>query len=133
MRIRALYRLPARKEILVIASFPYTDQNSPKLSELRKLRIESLEHTLKNKHCMRNNQDQQWTIRIIPEDDFLLSLSSQENIMQVTTNQPFRNSEDMELLAINLLKTPRSSTDLSYNTPKILSKVLDEDIIEVFI
>lgn len=76
----------------------------------------------------------QWKVKLIHEDDFLMSLESLQKKLLESSNQPFRNPENMELLAINLVKTPRSSPEtLSSITPKVLSHIPDEDIIEVFL
>lgn len=129
-----MYSIPARKEILLIASYsPNTALDSPKPSEHRIGQKEEIERIRRDTRRKLPKTDLKWTIRIIPEDDFLKSIPSLEYKNPATTNQSFDNSESMELLAINLLKTPRPSNDLSCNTPKILSKVPNEDIIEVFI
>lgn len=79
-------------------------------------------------------KSQQWKVKLIHEDDFLMSLESLQSKLLESTNQPFRSPENMELLAINLVQTPRSSPEtLSSITPKVLSRIPDEDIIEVFV
>lgn len=133
VRIKAMYRIPSKKEFWLISSYQNTVQDSPKLSQDRTQEKERIEHIPRNILNMLPNKNLKWTIRIIPENDFLLSILSLECKTQAITNQSSDNSESMELLAINLLENPLPSNDLSYNTPKILSKVQDEDIIEVFL
>jgi hypothetical protein len=103
-------------------------RDCPKQSILSK--TQEIEHILLGKDHMPSKTGLKWTIKIVQEDDFLSSLQAQQSRMKVSTNQSLRNPEDMELLAINLLKTPES---LSSNSPKILSRIPDEDIIEVFV
>src|SRR5277367_4234999 len=121
MRIRAFYRIPIKKEILVVACFSNAAQDNSTPSGDRILRKEELQHIHNNLNNMLTNKNPKWTIRIVPEDDFLKSILGLEYKTQTKTNQSFDNSEYMELLTINLLKTPRSSIDLSSTTPKALS------------
>jgi hypothetical protein len=133
MRIRAFYRVPSKKEILVVACYPSAVPDNSTPSGGRILGKEELQHIRNNLNNMLTNKNPKWTIKIVLEDDFLKSILGLEYKTQTKTNQSFDNSEYMELLTINPLKTPRSSIDLSSSTPKALSKVPIEDIIEVFI
>jgi hypothetical protein len=48
-------------------------------------------------------------------------------------NQSFHNPVELELLSINLEKIPQSDLSRTLYTPKLLSDIPDDDIIEVFI
>jgi len=132
MRVRAVYKLPELRQIILITS-PCKIQDSPKLSRLHKQGKEVLEDIRNCKGRISPKRDQKWSIKVVLEEDFLQAIEGLQEIKLLGPNQSYDNSENMELLAINLLQTPSKSSDLSFNTPKILSKVPNEDIIEVFV
>ena len=126
--VKALYHLPAIRHLILVVPCVSITRDCPKQSHLSSK--QEIEHILLGKHHMPSKKSLKWTIKIVREDDFLSSLLAQQSRVKVCPNQSLRNPENMELLAINLVKTPES---LSSNTPKILSRVSDEDIIEVFV
>lgn len=133
IRIKAVYTLPAINQVLLIAAFPDTDLDSPKPSEFHISRKQLLEHIGLDKSRMLPSKSLRWKVRIVPENDFLLSIADSEAKKQTLAIQSSHSSESMELLAINLAKTPESSCDPSKDTPTVLSRLQDQDIIEVFV
>jgi hypothetical protein len=132
--VSAVYRLPAIRHLILVISHSSNWNGSSTPSIRSKKRREDLEHILLGKDRMPPIKSQQWKVKLIHEDDFLMSLESLQSKLLESTNQPFRSPENMELLAINLVQTPRSSPEtLSSITPKVLSRIPDEDIIEVFV
>ena len=131
--VKGIYKLPEIKHIFIVVPSPSIANDNPKLLLQSKQRRRYFDNTVLSKDRMTKPTNLKWTIRIIPEDDFLESVRELTQRPEISSNRSFDNPENMELLAINLLKTPLSSPDLSLHTPKVLSKVFDEDIIEVFI
>jgi hypothetical protein len=102
-------------------------------SQGSKKRKQYLEHILRLKDHMLPKSTLLWKEETISENDFLTVLKRQCPKKPALSNQASRNPEDLELLAINLSKTLLHSPDWSFNTPKALSAIPEEDIIEVFI
>jgi hypothetical protein len=65
------------------------------------------------------------------ENIFLKAILGSRELIQRSPPALFDNSESMELLAVNLL-TPFSSQGPSSELIKVLSKVSDEDVIDIF-
>ena len=132
--IKGIYKIPRTKQMIFIVSDSSTPNNSPKpLSKSIRGTLD-LERSDLNQSRKTPRKDLQWTLKIVRESDFLDLLESQKMLHLELTNQPSHSSENMELLAINLLETPESCSEhLSSNTPKHLCNVPNEDIIEVFI
>lgn len=133
MRIKAWYKVPTVKRIFLIVSPFLSEKCSCKLSSLHKKEKEILENALLSKCHINPKEDPHWSIEIIHEDDFLSSLENSPSKSTKASNRSFRNSENMELLATNLLKIPLYSLDPSSITSKRLGKIRDDDIIEIFI
>ena len=95
--------------------------------------MEYFEHILQLKDHMPPKVIPRWKLKLMSEDDFLSALKQQIPTRQVSSNPSSHNPEDLELLAINLVETPENPLDWTFNTPKVLCAVPDEDIIEVFI
>ena len=131
--IKGIYTIPNARHVFFIVSSLSKFSNNAKLLEKSKKRTEYFEHILHSKDHIVPRGHVLWTLKLVPENGFLQALTQQHTIRQVSTNPSFHNPEDMELLAINLLKSPLSYLDSAFNTPKILSNIADEDIIEVFI
>lgn len=131
--IKAAYKIPdVRHVFLIVDSLdPFLD--SSQLSQESKKRKECFERILRSKDRRCPKATQQWTLKIMLEHDFLMAIKQNNPTGQVSANQTYGSPEDLELLAINLVKTPESSLDRTFNTPKVLSLLPDEDIIEVFI
>lgn len=98
-----------------------------------KKRKQYLEHILQSKDRMLPTSTLLWIEETISANDFLSVLRKRCPKTQAEPNQSSHNQEDLELLAINLSKTLPNSLDWSFNTPKALSAIPEEDIIEVFI
>jgi hypothetical protein len=131
--VRGIYKIPQVRHIFFIVEpldIPY-DSLREQLSSKQKM--EYFEHILRLKHHRTPKEAEQWTLKIVPADDFLSAIKQCNTKGQVSSNQSSHNPEELELLAINLVKTPPNSVHWTFNTPKVLSGVPDEDIIEVFI
>lgn len=133
MLIDAIYKIPATKHIFFIMSSLQEFSTSQKLSLENKRRTECFEHILQSIDRMPPKAIPQWTLKIVCRNDFLSVLQHNMPKELVSSNQSFHNPEYLELLAINLLKTPENSCDFAFNTPKVLSAIPEEDIIEVYI
>ena len=131
MWIKAIYKLPQLKHMFFIVA-PLEESSvieQPLLGSKRKR--EYFERILRSKDHIGPREAQQWTLKIVSESDFSKVLEQHRPIGQELSNPSSHSPEYLELLAINLLKTPASSR-ASQNS-KVLSVVPDEDIIEVFI
>lgn len=95
--------------------------------------MEYFEHILGYKDYMSPKAIPRWRLKILTQSDFLTVLERQKTREKVLSNQSFHNPEALELLAINLTKTPSNHRSETFCTPKQLGTLLDEDIIEVFI
>lgn len=131
--IKAIYKLPAIKYVFFIASSESGLSKESKESPENRKRMEHFEHILQSKENIDPKECPRWKTKLICEKDFLLALKHKMPIEKVSPSQSFDNPESLELLAINPVKTPRNALVWPFNTPKVLSVVPDEDIIEVFI
>lgn len=129
--VKAVYRLPAIRHLLFVVPFP--DRKESYFPSLKRIQKKAeLEELLLSKDQALPKKSLKWTIKLVQEDDFLSSLESQRKKLLQETNLSSDIPQDLELLAINLLPTHSSSYEsLSSVTPKILSQIPDEDIIEV--
>lgn len=131
--IRGIYKLPAIKHTFLIFASPDEDEeNDSRLLGNRKRR-EYFEHILECKHRMLPTETLLWRLKIVSEDDFLSVIRQHTPTDLVSSSQSSSNPEMLELLAINLLRTPVCLPSVPCETPKFLCAVPDEDIIEVFI
>lgn len=131
--IRAVYKIPETRHVFFIVEPLDSTCDYLKESQGRKRRREYFEHILRSKDRSSPTAFQQWTLRIVPEDDFLSAIEQNTPRELVSSNQSSQNPEKLELLAINLIKTLPNSDDWTSKTPKALCVIPDEDIIEVFI
>lgn len=128
--VRAIYKIPELRHIFLVVALPEDRPNLSKESEKQK---KHLEHILRSKYLGKEKKYPEWKLKLIQEDDFLEIIEEQAGTMRGLTNPSIENSEHMELLAINL-QTPKSRPDpLSLLTPKVLGRVSNDDIIEVFV
>jgi hypothetical protein len=67
------------------------------------------------------------------ENDFLEAIKQWQPRRKESSSQSFDNPLALELLTMNLLKTPGDPVDCTFNTPKALSVIPRDDVIEVFI
>lgn len=130
--IKAIYRIPSIKHTFLIVG-PH-DTPSLKHLELEQIGVEeeSLEHILRWKDHIGPKEALRWTQRVVSFEEFLEVVEKCTPIGRVSSIQSSRNPEDLELLAINLLKTPVSPSE-SLDSSKYLGFVPDEDVLEVFI
>ena len=130
--LTGIYKLPAIKCAFFIVS-TLADVSGKQTSSLEHdKRIRQIENILRSKDYTFPKASQLWKYIVIEQNDFLWVLEQSIPRKLGETNQSCYNPEHLELLAINLLKTPRDLRR-TYETPKVLSCILDEDIIEVFI
>lgn len=129
--IRGIYQIPASRQTFLILSGSKSNDN-PKLSLHCLEGMEMLWATLRYKDRMLPKECLKSSVRIVRENDFLSILKDLRLIPKILPNPSSHNPVDMELLAINLLNSnPRD--EFSHETPKVLSAISSEDIIEVFI
>lgn len=133
MWIKGIYKLPELKHAFIIVSSLSEFQDNSKLSKKSKRRVEYFEKILRSKDQKNQKSTRHWTLKVMSENDFVRVLSQNNKRESVSSNQPSHSPEYLELLAINLLRTSEDVSDWTYNTPKVLSSVPEEDIIEVFI
>lgn len=131
--IKGIYKIPAaRHAFFIVPSLDSFGEDIGSSQESKK-RMEYFEHILQLKDHMPPKVIPRWKLKLMSEDDFLSALKQQIPTRQVSSNPSSHNPEDLELLAINLVETPENPLDWTFNTPKVLCAVPDEDIIEVFI
>lgn len=133
MMIRGIYKLPAIKHTFLIVSSPADDQTNEETWQENKRRMEYFEHILESKDHMLPKEVQLWRLKVVCECDFLSVIEQKRPTEKVSSSQSSKNPEMLELLAINLLKTPSRLPSATQQTTKFLCNVPDEDIIEVFI
>lgn len=131
--IKATYQIPGVKHLFFIAEVLSSPFGYSKESPKHKKRKGYFEHILRSKDHNTPKESQQWILKIVPVNDFLSDIERNTPKELISSNQSLQNPEKLELLAINLIKTPPSSSDCTFKTPKALCVVPDEDIIEVFI
>ena len=130
--LTGIYKLPAIKCAFFIVSTLWDVSGKQTSSQEHDKRIRQLEHILRSKDHTCPKASQLWKYVVVEQNDFLRVLEQSMPRKQGETNQSCYSPEHLELLAINLLKTPRDRRR-TYETPKVLSCIPDEDIIEVFI
>jgi len=133
MSILGVYKIPIIKHVFFILSSVDSFLDSLALSQHNKKRMEYFEHILRSTDHRLPKEIQQWTLAIVSVDGFLSAIKQCIPIVEVSSNQSSHNPKDLELLAINLVKTDPNLPDNTFNTPKALRVIPDEDIIEVFI
>lgn len=130
--IRGIYKIPAiRHTFFIVNSFEEPSDSIQPYRESKR-RMAHFEHILRSKDRRTPKVAQQWKWTVVEEQDFLRVLERSMPTKEVSSNQSCYSPDHLELLAINLLKTPDSLV-FPHDTPKVLSCVPDEDIIEVFI
>lgn len=134
MWVRAVHKNPKEMQIVLIVTHVSKSDSSPKPLSKSKSETINIEQVCLHKACKLPKKDLKWTLKIIQEADFLMSLGFPCMKSQKLTNQPYENSSDMELLTINCIKPPLSSLEnLSSISAKRLGMIPEEDVIEVFI
>lgn len=131
--VKAVHYVPEIKQIIFIVSTNLNFHDLFHLSLVDNKKTKCSDHIDLYRNRMSNIKYQQWTIIIMLEGDFLLSLKQPSKNQGEQTNPSNHNPENMELLTISVSDTPRSSLCRSLNTPKALGKLQKEDIVEVFI
>lgn len=132
MEIKGIYKLPKIKHVFFIVPSLDEFSDSPKPCRESKRRMEYFGRILRSKDHKTPKATPHWTLKLVTVSDLETILKQHNPIGQVSSSQTCDNPEYLELLAINLVKTP-NSLDCSQDSQKVLSCVSDEDIIEVFI
>lgn len=131
--IKAIYTVPSLKHAFFIMSSFEGSYNKYELLKESKKRMEYFEHILLMKGNIRPKDIPQWTLKVMNEGEFLLALAQQDPTGTISTSLSFENHKTLEQLVINTTKNLPNSSELTLKTPKFLSVIPDEDIIEVFI
>ena len=133
MTIKGIYKLPAIKHtFLVMSSGEEGCDNETMWIENRK-KMEYFEHILELKDHMHPKETPLWRLKLVHEDDFLLAIKRYRPKEIVSSSQSLGNPEELELLSVNLLKNLVNPLYETYETPKFLGSIREEDIIQVFI
>lgn len=133
MMLRGIYKLPAIKHTFLIVSSPEEELEPEMMLRENRRRREYFEHILVSKDRMLPKEVLLWRLKVVSEDDFLSVIRQQDPREKVSSSQSLNNPEMLELLAINLLKTPSNLPSGTQSTTKFLCDIPKEDIIEVFI
>jgi hypothetical protein len=131
--ILGIYKLPGIKHVFFIVSSLSEFFANIKMSKGSVVKTIDFEHIHLSKNHIKPIRSQQWSVKVVSEHNFLNSLKQYIPTDKVSSNQSSHIPVDLELLTINQLKTPVSSPEMTFHTPKVLSVVPDSDIIEVFI
>lgn len=127
MDVKAIYKIPALKHAFIIVSSLDEFDDKPRSNQESRTRTEYFEHILRLKY---NNQPKEvlpWTLKVMSHEDLLSALKRNKPTRLKSPNQTSSDNSELELLAINLVKT-----ECGVET-KELSFIEDTDIIEVFI
>ena len=128
--VRAVYKIPELKHIFLVVT-NLDDKNY--LSKDTEKKKKYFERVLQNKYSESKKKYLEWKIKPILEKDFLEIIEEHTGKMIGSTNPNIENSEEMELLSINLKTSTSLLGTFSICTSKILNKVSNDDIIEVFV
>jgi len=131
--LRGIYKIPSQRlAFLIVSAFPdFLD--CCRESQASKKRMEYIGHTLRSKDRSNPKAPQQWKLKVVSENDFLTAIKRCKPTRKESSSQSSDNPLALELLTMNLLKTPGDPVDWTFNTPKALSAIPNDDIIEVFI
>jgi hypothetical protein len=131
--LRGIYKIPSQRlAFLIVSVFPdFLD--CCRESQASKKRMEYIGRTLRSKDRSTPKESQLWKLKVVSENDFLMAIKRYKPTRKESSNQSFDSPLALELLTMNLLKTPGDLVDWTFNTPKALSVIPNEDIIEVFI
>ena len=132
-KIRGIYKIPAVNHTFFIVNSLEDFSDSTQTYRESKRRMAHFERILRSKDRTNLKEAQQWKLIIVEEQEFLRVIECSMPTKEVSSSQSRYNLKHLELLTINLLKTPVSPGDWTFSTPKKLSVIPEEDIIEVFI
>jgi len=133
MNLRGIYKIPSQRlAFLIVSVFPdFLDCCIE--SQEHKKRMGYIGRILRLKDRRRPRVSQQWKLKVVCENDFLTAIKRYKPKGIESSSQSFDSPLALEMLTINLLKTPGDPVDWTFNTPKALSAISNDDIIEVFI
>lgn len=122
--VAGIYRIPSIKHVILVTGSLLVAQEGFHMTEGSTQDREDFRRILRMKHTQTSIEGQPWIATTIDAGDFLAVLGTQvlaETVESGRTSDP----QDLDFIALNLTQTPENS--------KILSKVSDNDLIEVFI
>jgi len=133
MNLRGIYKIPSQRlAFLIVSVFPDFLSCCIKSQEHKK-RTGYIGRILRSKDRILPKVPQQWKLKVVCENDFLTAIKRCKPKGIESPSQSFDSPLALEMLTINLLKTPGDPVDWTFNTPKALSAISNDDIIEVFI
>lgn len=133
MNLRGIYKVPSQRlAFLIVSVFPGFLTRCTE-SQASKKRTEYIGRTLRSKDRSNPKASQQWKLKVVSENDFLTAITQYKPKNLESSSQSFDNPLALEMLTINLLRTPGDIVDWTFKTSKRLGVIPDEDIIEVFI
>jgi hypothetical protein len=133
MNLRGIYKIPSQRlAFLIVSVFPDFLTRCRESQASRK-RMEYIGRTLRSKDHSKPKVAQQWKLKVVSENDFMTAITHYKPKGTESSSQSFHNPLALEMLTINLLKTPGDLVDWTFKTPKSIGVIPDEDIIEVFI
>ena len=131
--IKGIYTLPASKNVFLIMSDPHVHQRTESLIEGSKRAKRFLEDILVRKNKKLPKRNRQWTTTQVLEQDFLSSIKELTAKEGALSNPSYHDPIDIDLLTINALNCSYGSCEELFETKKVLSRIPEHDIIEVFI
>jgi hypothetical protein len=133
MLIKAMYKLPHIKTVLFIVNSLEEFSKRVEKSKENKKTLEYSGNILESRYCKVQKSYQQWKVQLVTETDFQNLLNKNMPKDKGSSNQSFDNLQELELMALNLLQIPGCLDQNTLHTPKVLSAVPSDDIIEVII
>lgn len=131
--ILGIYAIPAiKQQFIIVPSLDFFSNSSRREIETEE-RMKYLVHILQSKDRICTKVNSHWQTKIVPLEHFLKAILQHTPREKVLPNRSCDYPEELELIAINLLKNPQSFVENELHTPKVLSVIPAEDIIEVFI
>src|SRR5580692_9116243 len=103
--IKGIYKIPSIKHVFFIVSSLRDFLDNSLTSQGNKTRMEYFGRILRSKDRMLPKANLQWTVKVVSEHDFLKAIKQHIPKGKVSPNRSSNNPEELELLAINLLKT----------------------------
>ena len=131
--IKGIYTLPKSMNVFLIMSDPHVHQRPESLIEESKQAKKLLEHIVRGKNKKLPKGYRQWITTQVLEQDFLSSIKELTAKEGAISNPSYHDPIDIDLLTINVLKSSDDSCEELLESKKVLSRIPEHDIIEVFI
>lgn len=131
--ILVIYAIPSiKQQFIIVSSLDFFSNSSRREIETEE-RKKYLVHILQSKDRIYTKVNSRWQTKILLVEHFLEAILQHMPREKVLPNRSCDYPEELELIAINIMKTPQPLLEKSFYTPKVLNFVPQEDIIEVFI